>query len=95
MWEELNVPIVPLIFYGAYELYPPNSWVNSTGKWGHLGGSMSHSDFDMMDILGRYEMCVYVCAYEMCVCVFVCVRASVCVCVYACVWCLCDNSFNT
>ena len=31
MWEQLNVPIVPLIFYGAYELYPSSSWVNNTG----------------------------------------------------------------
>ena len=32
MWEQLNVPIVPVIFYGAYELYPVGSWVNNTGK---------------------------------------------------------------
>lgn len=32
MWEQLNVPIVPLVFYGAYELYPASSWVNNTGK---------------------------------------------------------------
>ena len=37
MWEQLKVPIVPLIFYGAYELYPASSWVNNTGRvtlWG-------------------------------------------------------------
>ena len=32
MWEQLGVPIIPLIFYGAYELYPNGSWVNNTGK---------------------------------------------------------------
>ena len=32
MWEQLRVPIVPVIFYGAYELYPVGSWVNNTGK---------------------------------------------------------------
>mmetsp|Transcript_31905 Transcript_31905/g.30418 ORF Transcript_31905/g.30418 Transcript_31905/m.30418 type:complete len:375 (-) Transcript_31905:68-1192(-) len=32
MWEQLNAPIIPLIFYGAYELYPVNNWVNNTGK---------------------------------------------------------------
>lgn len=32
MWEQLKVPIVPLIFYGAYELYPASSWVNNTGE---------------------------------------------------------------
>ena len=26
------MPIVPVIFYGAYELYPVGSWVNNTGK---------------------------------------------------------------
>ena len=31
MWEQLGVPIIPLIFYGAYELYPNGSWVNNTG----------------------------------------------------------------
>jgi 1-acyl-sn-glycerol-3-phosphate acyltransferase len=31
MWEQLNAPIIPLIFYGAYELYPVNNWVNNTG----------------------------------------------------------------
>lgn len=32
MWEQLKVPIVPVVLYGAYELYPVGSWVNNTGK---------------------------------------------------------------
>jgi 1-acyl-sn-glycerol-3-phosphate acyltransferase len=32
MWEQLQAPIVPLIIYGAYDLYPVGSWVNNTGR---------------------------------------------------------------
>mmetsp|Transcript_15101 Transcript_15101/g.16381 ORF Transcript_15101/g.16381 Transcript_15101/m.16381 type:complete len:410 (-) Transcript_15101:112-1341(-) len=32
IWEELRVPIVPFIIYGAFDLYPVGSWVNQTGK---------------------------------------------------------------
>ena len=35
VWEQLRVPVVPLIFYGAYELYPVSSWVNNTGDVTH------------------------------------------------------------
>jgi hypothetical protein len=31
MWEELQAPIVPVVFYGTYDLYPVGSWVNNTG----------------------------------------------------------------
>jgi hypothetical protein len=31
MWEQLKAPIVPLIIFGAYDLYPVGSWVNRTG----------------------------------------------------------------
>lgn len=31
MWEQLKSPIVPLIIFGAYDLYPVGSWVNRTG----------------------------------------------------------------
>ncbi len=31
MWEELKSPIVPLLIFGAYDLYPVGSWVNRTG----------------------------------------------------------------
>jgi 1-acyl-sn-glycerol-3-phosphate acyltransferase len=29
--EDLNAPIVPLLIFGAFDLYPVGSWVNSTG----------------------------------------------------------------
>ena len=31
MWEQLNVPVIPLLIQGAYDLYPVGSWVNDTG----------------------------------------------------------------
>lgn len=31
MWDELRSPIVPMIIYGAYDLYPVGDWVNQTG----------------------------------------------------------------
>jgi len=31
-WEALNVPIVPMVTYGNYDLYPTGSWVNTPGK---------------------------------------------------------------
>jgi 1-acyl-sn-glycerol-3-phosphate acyltransferase len=31
MWDELKAPIVPMIIFGAYDLYPVGSWVNQTG----------------------------------------------------------------
>jgi hypothetical protein len=27
MWEELKCPLIPLIFYGAYELHPQSRWM--------------------------------------------------------------------
>jgi len=30
-WEQLHAPIVPVIIYGAYDLYPVGSWVNQCG----------------------------------------------------------------
>ena len=32
MWEEMQAPIVPFVIFGAYDLYPVGSWVNSTGR---------------------------------------------------------------
>jgi hypothetical protein len=32
MWEELKAPIVPVVFYGTYDLYPVGSWVNNMGR---------------------------------------------------------------
>lgn len=32
MWEQLKSPIVPFITYGAFELFPKKSWVNTTGR---------------------------------------------------------------
>lgn len=31
MWEQLQVPVVPLLLLGAYDLYPVGNWVNDTG----------------------------------------------------------------
>lgn len=31
IWEQLRVPIVPVVTYGAFELYPGKHWMNSTG----------------------------------------------------------------
>lgn len=31
MWDELKAPIVPMLIFGAYDLYPVGSWVNQTG----------------------------------------------------------------
>jgi len=31
MWEELKAPIVPMVLYGAWDLYPVGSWVNQCG----------------------------------------------------------------
>ena len=32
IWSELNAPIVPMVSYGNYDLYPTGSWVNATGR---------------------------------------------------------------
>lgn len=32
MWESMQTPIVPVISYGAFDLFPGKSWMNSTGK---------------------------------------------------------------
>jgi hypothetical protein len=32
----MYTPIIPLIVYGAYELYPVNNWVNTTGNHMYL-----------------------------------------------------------
>jgi len=31
MWDELKAPIVPMLIFGGYDLYPVGSWVNRTG----------------------------------------------------------------
>ena len=31
-WQALNVPVVPMVSYGNYDLYPTGSWVNTPGK---------------------------------------------------------------
>lgn len=31
--EDLDAPIVPLLIFGAYDLYPVGNWVNNTGKY--------------------------------------------------------------
>ena len=31
MWEDLKVPIVPVMFFGAYDLWPTGSWLNNHG----------------------------------------------------------------
>ena len=31
MWDELKAPIVPLVLFGAWDLYPVGSWVNQCG----------------------------------------------------------------
>lgn len=31
MWEELNAPIVPVVMFGAFDIYPRKAWVNQTG----------------------------------------------------------------
>ena len=31
-WEQLQVPIVPFVTFGGYDLYPVGSWVNQCGK---------------------------------------------------------------
>lgn len=32
MWEQMKVPIIPLVFVGAFDLYPKGNWVNDTGN---------------------------------------------------------------
>ncbi len=33
MWEQLQgVPIIPLIFFGSFDIYPVGSWINTPGK---------------------------------------------------------------
>lgn len=31
MWDELKAPIVPMVLFGAWDLYPVGSWVNQCG----------------------------------------------------------------
>jgi 1-acyl-sn-glycerol-3-phosphate acyltransferase len=32
VWEQLKAPVIPVITYGAFELFPGKSWLNSTGS---------------------------------------------------------------
>lgn len=32
MWESLKIPVIPLVIYGAYELYPKNKKMTMPGK---------------------------------------------------------------
>jgi 1-acyl-sn-glycerol-3-phosphate acyltransferase len=32
IWEQLRAPIIPVISYGAFDLFPGKSWLNSTGS---------------------------------------------------------------
>jgi hypothetical protein len=32
MWEELQCPVIPLLFFGAFELYPQGWWLPTPGK---------------------------------------------------------------
>eukprot|EP01038_Epipyxis_sp_PR26KG_P008630 gene8630-11663_t len=32
MWDTLQSPMVPVIIFGAYDLYPVKSWINRTGR---------------------------------------------------------------
>ncbi len=31
MWEELHAPVVPVVTFGAFDVYPRKAWVNQTG----------------------------------------------------------------
>eukprot|EP01035_Chromulina_nebulosa_P020184 gene20184-26202_t len=32
LWEQLQVPIVPVVFFGAFDLWPVGSYISNTGK---------------------------------------------------------------
>lgn len=32
MWEQLQAPVVPLVFIGSFDLYPVGNWINDTGN---------------------------------------------------------------
>ena len=32
LWQQLNTPIIPMVIYGAYELYPPGKNITMCGK---------------------------------------------------------------
>lgn len=32
MWEDIQVPIVPVVFFGAFELWPVGSWMTNSGN---------------------------------------------------------------
>lgn len=31
MWEDLRSPVMPVIFFGGYELWPGKNWINTPG----------------------------------------------------------------